>query len=63
MNLIIECCGDYWHKYPIDNTLSHIKNKELSEAGFKFLRLWEREIKKISLSELNKRLEVIKCQN
>ena len=59
MKLIIECDGNYWHKYPIGNTLDHIRNKELCEAGFRILRLWESEIKNLSLSELNNKLEVV----
>ena len=45
MNLVIECDGDYWHKYPIGLEKDHIRTKELIEKGFKVLRLWERDIK------------------
>ncbi|HEC39999.1 hypothetical protein LCGC14_0509420 [marine sediment metagenome] len=51
MNLIIECDGDYWHKYPIGNNLDHIRTKELIENGFKVLRLWEHEIKVMELND------------
>lgn len=57
MNLVIECDGDYWHKYPIGNDLDHIRTKELIEKGFKVLRLWEFEIKKMNLNDFNERLE------
>ena len=53
MNLVIECDGDYWHKYPIGNKLDHIRTKELLENGFKVLRLWEREIRVMDLKDLN----------
>ena len=57
MDLIIEVDGDYWHKYPVGNDLDHIRTKELINKGFKVLRLWEREIKAMSLDDFKKRLE------
>lgn len=45
LNMVIECDGDYWHKYPIGKEIDHIRTKELIEKGFKILRLWECEIK------------------
>lgn len=57
MNLIIECDGDYWHKYPMGRKIDHTRTKELLEKGFKVLRLWECEIKKM---EIEKFVEVIK---
>ena len=45
MNLVIECDGNYWHKYPVGLERDHIRTKELIEKGFKVLRLWESEIK------------------
>ncbi|GAG67123.1 unnamed protein product [marine sediment metagenome] len=41
MNLVIECDGDYWHKYPVGRDIDHIRTKELIQKGFKVLRLWE----------------------
>lgn len=62
MNMVIECDGNYWHKYPIGKEIDHVRTKELIEKGFKVLRLWEFEIRKmdidnfkIKLSEVNKR--------
>lgn len=51
MNLVIECDGNYWHKYPIGNDIDHIRTKELLDKGFKVLRLWESEIRKMSINE------------
>jgi very-short-patch-repair endonuclease len=63
MNLVIECDGDYWHgnilfnKNIISERISKqieydkIRTNELIEKGFKVLRLWEYEIKKMSLEE------------
>jgi len=59
---IIECDGDYWHGNPNVfkkfNELQlkqieedNIRNKELSEKGFKILRLWERDIKVMNLNK------------
>jgi len=53
LNLVIECDGDYWHKYPIGNDLDNIRTKELIQKGFKVLRLWECEIKKMCFNNFN----------
>ncbi len=58
LNLIIECDGDYWHKYPIGLEKDHIRTKELIENGFKVLRLWEREIKVMSIDDFKNRLKI-----
>jgi len=58
MNLVIECDGNYWHKYPIGNDIDHIRTKELLEKGFKVLRLWEFEIKQMDLNQLKCRLDL-----
>ncbi len=44
LNLVIECDGDYWHKYPVGREIDHIRTSELIAKGFKVLRLWEFEI-------------------
>ncbi len=59
MNLVIECDGVYWHKYPIGNNIDHIRTKELLEKGFKVLRLWEKEINVMNIIQFKGRLE--KC--
>ena len=56
MNIVIECDGDYWHKYPIGNDIDHTRTKELIEKGFKVLRLWENEIRKITLKQFEEKL-------
>lgn len=61
MNLVIECDGDYWHKYPIGLDRDHIRTKELIEKGFKVLRLWEFEIRAMDVNQFkNKLMEVNK---
>ena len=56
LNLVIECDGDYWHKYPIGNDIDHIRTSELLSKGFKVLRLWENEIKVMDLDGFKKKL-------
>lgn len=60
INLVIECDGNYWHKYPIGNEIDHIRTSELIENGFKVLRLWESEIKIMDLKSFERRLGHIK---
>lgn len=57
-NLVIECDGDYWHKYPIGNDIDHIRTSELLFKGFKVLRLWENEIKPMTLNDFKKKLDL-----
>jgi len=59
MNLIIECDGNYWHKYPIGKDIDHIRTKELIENGFKVLRLWEHEINRMTFDEFQNKLNNI----
>jgi very-short-patch-repair endonuclease len=56
MNLVIECDGAYWHKYPTRRDIDNIRTKELIEKGFKVLRLWEFEIKDMELNDFKMRL-------
>ena len=58
MNLVIECDGDYWHKYPIGLEKDHIRTKELIEKGFKVIRLWEHEIKVMSIKNFKKEIQI-----
>ena len=51
MNLVVECDGDYWHKYPIGNDIDRVRTKELIKKGFKVLRLWEFEINEMTIKE------------
>jgi len=58
MNLVIECDGNYWHKYPVGLEKDHIRTKELIEKGFKVLRLWEFEINKMTITDFKKRCKI-----
>lgn len=68
---IIECDGDYWH----GNTKIYskfndwqlkqiaedkIRNKELIERGFKVIRIWENEIRILSIEDFKNKLEEVK---
>lgn len=57
MNLVIECDGNYWHKYPVGREIDHIRTKELIEKGFRVVRLWESEIKEMNIKEFAKRIK------
>ena len=56
-NLVIECDGTYWHKYPTGTEIDHIRTKELLEKGFKVLRLWEFEIREMHIDKFKEKLE------
>ena len=56
LNLVIECDGDYWHKYPIGRDIDHIRTNELIKKGFKVLRIWEFEIKKMNIDTFKEKI-------
>ena len=60
MNLVIECDGDYWHSYPTGTEIDHIRTKELIDGGFKVLRLWEFEIKKLNVNDFEDKIRKFK---
>jgi very-short-patch-repair endonuclease len=60
MNLVIECDGNYWHKYPTRTDIDNIRTTELLQKGFKVLRLWEIDIRKMTLEEL--RLKILELK-
>jgi len=57
MNLVIECDGDYWHKYPVGTEMDRIRTREMIEKGYKVLRLWEHEIREMTLEQFEQRIE------
>lgn len=46
-NLIIECDGDYWHKYPAGTDIDRIRTKEIQDKGFRVWRIWGSEIEEM----------------
>lgn len=59
MNMVIECDGDYWHKYPIGREIDKIRTFELLQKGFNVLRFWECEIRKMELNDFSNRLKSV----
>ncbi len=64
MNLIIEADGDYWHGNPnkyseeeltdkqkLQKERDNIRTKQLLEKGYKVIRIWENDIKKIDIND------------
>jgi hypothetical protein len=41
---ILEIDGKYWHNYPNLRELDKIRNRELKEAGYNLIRLWDDEV-------------------
>jgi very-short-patch-repair endonuclease len=63
MNLVIECDGIYWHKYPTRRDIDNIRTNELLKGGFKVLRLWEFEINDMNLETFRLALAKFKSNN
>ncbi len=71
--LVIECDGDYFHgnpkKYSIkqlnkrqkeQKERDNIRTKELIEKGYKVIRIWENEIREMTLEDLKSKLMEVK---
>jgi len=58
LNLVIECDGNHWHNYPTGTEIDNIRTSELISKGFKVLRLWESEIRKMTTEDLRLRIEI-----
>ena len=54
LNLVIECDGDYWHKYPTGKEIDTVRTIQMYLKGYKIVRLWEHEIKEMNLEEFRK---------
>ena len=70
MNLVIEIDGDYWHGNPKlysnkdlteriikGRKIDYVRTKELKKKGFKVLRLWESDIKKMNFKDFTERIK------
>jgi G:T-mismatch repair DNA endonuclease (very short patch repair protein) len=55
---VIECFGNYWHKYPNGTEKDKLRCIELRKEGFRVLVFWENEIKLMELNHLKNKLEV-----
>lgn len=69
MNLVIECDGDYWHgnpnKYSNEDLTEKQKKqkkrdsartKELIEKGYRVIRIWENEIRVMSINDFKEKI-------
>lgn len=56
-NTILECDGDYWHNRPEVVKKDVIRNKEMKEAGYNVIRLWEHEIRKMEVEDFQNIME------
>lgn len=56
-NICVYCDGNYWHNLP--NVIERDKkiNEVLKFAGYKVIRLWEKEIKVMQINEFENRLK------
>ncbi|MFA5953526.1 MAG: DUF559 domain-containing protein [Candidatus Pacearchaeota archaeon] len=59
LNLIIEVDGNYWHKYPLGREIDNVRTNELQEKGFKVIRLWESDIKKMNIEDFKNKIQEI----
>ena len=53
---IIECFGNYWHKFPMGREIDIQRCSELREKGWRVLTFWESEIKPMQLNNLQEKL-------
>ena len=53
---IIECFGNYWHKFPMGREVDIQRCSELREKGWRVLTFWESEIKPMQLNNLQEKL-------
>jgi G:T-mismatch repair DNA endonuclease (very short patch repair protein) len=51
---IIECFGNYWHKYPLSREIDIQRCNELREQGWRVLVFWENEIILMNIENINK---------
>lgn len=56
LNLVIECFGTYWHKYPLGREVDTLRCKELREKGYNVLVFWENEIHAMEVDDLRNKL-------
>jgi len=56
-NLVIECFGNYWHKYPYGTEIDIQRCNELREKGFRVFVFWEKEIKVMELNDFRNKIK------
>ena len=56
LNLVLECDGTWWHSLPNVVEVDYIKNRWLSDNGFRLIRIWDEDILKDPLGAVVSRL-------
>lgn len=56
-NLIIECFGNYWHKYPVGREIDNLRCQELRQKGYKVFVFWGNEIKVMELNDFRRKIQ------
>ncbi len=56
--IVIEADGNYWHEYPIGREIDHIRTKEMETQGYKVIRLWEVDIRRMNLEDFKEELKL-----
>ena len=51
-NIVLECDGEYWHQYPHGRPIDRVRNEEMKEAGYKVIRLWGKQIERMTTVQL-----------
>ncbi len=70
--LVIECDGDYWHAHPLKYSKDQLNQRQkeqrirdrlrtdqMIQKGFKVLRIWEEDIKKMNEQELLNQIQEV----
>jgi len=55
--MVIECFGNYWHKYPYGKEVDSLRCQELRAKGWRVLVFWKNEIKAMTLDDFNPYME------
>lgn len=60
LNLVIECDGNYWHNYPNGTAKDILRNEQLKLKGYKILRIWEKDIRKMKTENLKEMIDNVR---
>ena len=55
--LVIETDGTYFHNYPFGNEIDNLRTKELTEKGYRVIRIWGSDIKQMNLERFQEVLQ------
>ena len=57
-NIVVECDGEYWHRYPEGLPLDKARTAEMEVAGYKVIRLWGKQIEAMTAPQLAEILDI-----